>query len=338
MVSLPITAKILPYQRNLTYLATTAVITRMGIAGMRVWENRPANNDDPALTPNQKRQGLLERFFVEVPGTLLFTVLPLHLGQDLAAKFFENVSSRLKIPQIQQADKAATGLKNDEIGTINQALSEVFGQYNAQANTHELTTSNLIYRRLFGQPKPMKKGNPGETKVVMANLAALKARLGDELYAKAKIALPNLEKGFAMALNRSTCWSILGGVLMSATCGGWLTQRLNDGTVAPVAKHWLSKRYPEKADEKTGKDKSIAQAVNPQSKGQTEPPGTPGNLQSASRIAPSPAQHLHNLGTVQKSFGPTSLYALPPSIPMTSGFRPGAYLAYAGFSPMRSAQ
>jgi hypothetical protein len=338
---LPITAKILPYQKNLAYLATTAVITRMGIAGMRVWENRPANNDDPALTPNQKRQGMLERFFVEVPGTLLFTVLPLHLGQDLAAKVFENASSRLAIPQIRptrgkSGEKSPAGppvgLRDDEVKTINRALIEVFGRYNAETNTHEPVTADLIYRRLFGQSKPVTGGKPGATEVVTASLASLKARLGDELYAKAKAALPSLEKGFAMALNRSTCWSILGGVLMSATCGGWLTQRLNDSTVAPAAKQWLSRHYPEKMDKSANPTVAVPQGEDKgPADGAAKSPSIPPTPPPAQPLQPSQPSRL-----LPRAFPPATPYALPPSIPLTYGMKPGAYLAYAGLAPERS--
>jgi hypothetical protein len=259
MVSLPITAKILPYQKNLVYLASAAVVTRMGIAGMRVWENRPSNNNNPDLTENQKRQGLLERFFVEVPGTLLFTVLPLHFGQDVASKLFEKNASSLKIPQFGKGHQAL-GLASHEIETLNNVLKEVFGRYNPETKQHEATTEGLIYRRLFGQEKPV--GQLGKTETVTASLVTLKKRLPDDVYRKVA---PQL-KEFALKLNRSSCWSILGGVLLSALMGGVITQRANDDIVAPTSKKWLAKHHPEtpkpsKHDKKKAKNDAKAAAA-----------------------------------------------------------------------------
>lgn len=325
MVSLPITAKILPYQKNLVYLASTAVVTRMGIAGMRVWENRPSNNNNPDLTQNQKRQGVMERFFVEVPGTLLFTVLPLHLGQDFASKLFEKNSASLKIPQFGKGHQAL-GLAAHEIETLNNALKEVFGRYNPETQQHEATTEGLIYRRLFGQEKPV--GQSGKKETVTASLATLKKRLPDDVYRKVA---PQL-KEFALKLNRSSCWSILGGVLLSALMGGVVTQRANDDIVAPGSKKWLAKHHPEtpkpsKHDKKKEKndakaDKIASKNVMPASAMGQPPPSyaaTMGQSPYAEAMAPPPAY----VPMMASSWPPVTMgspNAAPP--PM------GSYLVY----------
>jgi hypothetical protein len=234
----PITAKLNPLRpANLPYLATSAIIARIGVAAIRVNENKPSKNENPELTRNEKRQALLERFFVEGVGTFLFTVVPLHLGQDLMNKAVEKTAKALTIPQMREHRAVST----EEREQINQAILKVFGRQKEGEHGFTADSTGLISRMLFGKPITLPDGKKGS---IRASLSSLRKELGDPLYGKALEHLPELTK-FSMHLNRYGCLSLMAGVLFSATLGGVVTQRLNDTVVAPAAKSWLNKQFPD---------------------------------------------------------------------------------------------
>lgn len=238
MTLFPITAKLNPLRpANLPYLATSAIIARIGVAAIRVNENKPSKNENPELTKNEKKQALLERFFVEGIGTFLFTVVPLHLGQDLMNKAVEKTAKSLTIPQLRE-HRAVSTVEREQ---INQAILKVFGRQKEGEHTFVADSTGLISRMLFGKPITLPDGKKSS---IRASLSNLRKELGNPLYEKAMEHLPELTK-FSMHLNRYGCLSLMTGVLFSATLGGVVTQRLNDTVVAPAAKSWLNKQFPD---------------------------------------------------------------------------------------------
>ena len=272
---LPITAKLAPSRGNLAYLITSATIARLGVAVIRVEENAPSKNTDDRSTPNQKRLAMMERFFVEIPGTLLFTLIPLHLGQDLAAKAFERFSKKLAIPYFHDLESLPAGLQRHEAERINQAIVHVFGAHDASGKAI-LTPNGLIARMLFGENIPIpgeKTASKPQTTQVKARLSTLKSELGEALYQKATKALPTLE-AFGLRLNRSSCWSILGGIVLSALFGGVVTQRLNDNVFSPWCKRWLASTYPDgEGHQASTPSKTSTQAASEETK-KTQPLNT----------------------------------------------------------------
>src|SRR5690606_18478814 len=55
----------------------------------RVLENRPSKQKDPNMTEGEKKQAMVERFFVEILGTMGYMAC-LHLGQDLVDRVANN--------------------------------------------------------------------------------------------------------------------------------------------------------------------------------------------------------------------------------------------------------
>jgi hypothetical protein len=233
----PITAKLSPTARNFTYLATSAIIARLGVAALRVNENKPSKNDNQQLTKNEKRQSLIERFFVEVPGTVLFTMLPLHLGQDAMNGLLERTRKTLQIPQLNDSHK----LPDAEKKTINEAILKVFGTQKKGQEGFSADPHGIISRMLFGKTIYLPNG---QSETIRANLSRLRKELGNDLYHKTMQHMPEMTK-YGMRLNRYGCLSLMAGVLFSAFLGGAVTQRLNDNLVAPLTKRWLGQHYPD---------------------------------------------------------------------------------------------
>jgi hypothetical protein len=252
---LPITAKLNLFDRgNLPYLIKTALLTRLAVGAVRVLENRPSKQTDPNLTPNQKRQALVERGFVEIVGTSVYMVA-LHLGQDLFSKVYENAKS-LDLEPLLLKNAGALHLSPEKINAIDKGITEVFGKHSKSGET-VLDSRGLISRHMFGE----RSKQYGE--VVKADLATLREKLGDDLFQAAKTANPKIE-AFAMRLGRSSTWSIAAGVALSALVGGWMTQRINDNIVAPKARRWLNRHF----SNTTGTPPSLPSQ-------QVAPPGTP---------------------------------------------------------------
>lgn len=245
---LPITSKLLPRAGNWMYLAEVAVLTRVATGIMRVLENRPSKQNDPKLSKNQKRQALIERFFVEIVGTACYMAF-LHLGQDLV-----NMAYSPKIPHIALAGKeishelkqALTDLGlcvNKFDKHINAYMKEV---YSPGGKAGGDKAKNLIYRVLYGDPKTG-MANMDALKHKFAELSEVKARnLSQESLDKAfnKIVHEVTElKHFAMKNNVWASMAILLGVGFSAWAGGTGIQKMCDGPVASTAKKYLHDNY-----------------------------------------------------------------------------------------------
>lgn len=218
---LPITRKLNPFnRRNLLYLAEIAVLTRLMTAVVRVDQNRPSRLKDPRLTDNEKRLAFIERFFVEILGTVGY-MIALHLGQDITSKFFEKKAT-MKPPQL--ADDLVD-LGKAQTAKINEAITKVYGNQR----------QGMVHRILYGEV--LKEGE--KTVVQKASLSALRKELGEELFTKAR---PYVDD-FARRANVAASISVLGGVVLSALFGGFVTQWINDRVASPAARRYLTRKF-----------------------------------------------------------------------------------------------
>jgi hypothetical protein len=235
VASFPITAKLNPLMkglrinwRNVGFLLEAAIITRALTAFTRMWQNRPSKFKDQSLTPNQKRQALMERVFVEGVGTLSFVTM-LQFGQDLAAKLVERMTKMPVVP------KNAAGISEKGIRTANEALREVFGQ----------NVRGVIARILYGHDLSL----AGKPVVRRANLSTLREVLqgklgeqaGDKLFAGIREhIMPAVQK-----LNKGASLTMLAGMAASVLVSGPLIQKSNDRWFSPLVAKKLAKRYGE---------------------------------------------------------------------------------------------
>ena len=220
---LPITFKMNPFNgRNLLYLAQIAVLTRIATGIVRVNQNKPSKLKDPRLSENEKRLAFIERFFVEIVGTLGY-MFCLHFGQDAVSKVFEKKAA-YKVPELA---KDTVNFTKTEIAQANTALKDVYGT----------EQRGLMHRILYGEQVVNAEGK----KVIQkANLNTLREKLGTELFEKV---LPKVEQ-FSWRSNVAATLCILGGVGLSALFGGVVTQWVNDRVTSPLAGKFLAKRYP----------------------------------------------------------------------------------------------
>lgn len=257
---LPITSKLIPKPSNLVYLAEVAVLTRLATGVARVLENRPSKQNDPNVTEGQKKQAMVERFFVEILGTMGYMAC-LHLGQDVVDKI-SNVLSKneellkdalnLKGNQALKAtaEKWTEQLKWDVEGLerkLRESIEETYSIENPNAKQKVPTTKNLIARSLYG----VETAEGGVKKV---NLATVKNTLAQKLNIEPdSVKREALDKAFTEIVNevkplkklaqQSNKLAILGivtGVATSAFVGGTVTQCLNDRMVAPIAKKFFA--------------------------------------------------------------------------------------------------
>ena len=338
---LPITSKLLPRAGNWMYLAEVAVLTRVLTGIMRVLVNSPSQQKDPKLSKNQKRQALIERFFVEIVGTACYMAF-LHLGQDLV-----NLAYKPKVPHITLAGKdisqelrhALTDLglcvnKFDQ--HINDYLKEV---YTPGAKPGDAKAKNLIYRVLYG-----------DSKTGMANMEALKNKFAELSEVKAKnLSQEHLDKAFNKIVNevaelkqfamKNNVWAsaaILLGVAVSAWAGGTGIQKMCDGPVASTAKMVLDKHY--RKDSKVRGPAAPSQPVAVSQVG-----GEPDKQQEPAMVAPpAPAKTLSLVSEAppllppvqspqSQQSGPQSLQTLylpNPKQPTATPFAIGKMLPY----------
>jgi hypothetical protein len=255
---LPITSKLIPKPSNLVYLAEVAVLTRLATGVARVLENRPSKQNDPNVTEGQKKQAMVERFFVEILGTMGYMAC-LHLGQDVVDKISNRLSKNedllrdaldLKGNQALKAtaEKWTEQLKWDVESLekkLRASIEETYSIENAKQKVP--TTKNLIARSLYGVETP-------EGGVKKVNLATVKNTLAQKLNIEPDSAKREaLDKAFTEIVNevkplkklaqQSNKLAILGivtGVATSAVVGGTVTQWLNDRMVAPTAKKFFA--------------------------------------------------------------------------------------------------
>lgn len=249
---LPITANLNPFAgaQSWIYLLESAALTRLVTGMARVYQNRPSVQD-PSLSETEKRQACLERFFVEIIGTIGY-IACLHLGQDITSKFLEPGIKRHYQLLIDHLDKQTATLTPAQIQNAKQAITEVYGG----------TSKNIISRFLYGYTAP----NGKKTGVSLARLRTVMADNNMFEYLRGSSPLD----GFASALRRRAAFSILGGVGISALYGGFVTQWLNDRVFAPTAHKMLEKRFQAKADAMTGPQEN-AQFAGPQPSPSLEP-------------------------------------------------------------------
>jgi hypothetical protein len=247
---LPITSKLLPAPRNLMYLAEVAALTRVATGIMRVLENRPSKQSDPKLSQNEKRQALMERFFVEIIGTFGYMSF-LHLGQDIVNGIYGRLG---KLDPKHLTDDARQILEKYklDVDKFNKVVLDTFDTHAVPAHVplevRKINHKDLLARVLYGERV---NGITHEK----ANLATLKNNFIKEYTSIGKDkrqveAAFNaiMKKGgalteFAKKNNRWASGGIALGVLLSAAIGGTVIQWMNDRIVAPAAKNWLSKRF-----------------------------------------------------------------------------------------------
>lgn len=244
---LPITSKLIPKPSNLVYLAEVAVLTRLATGVARVLENRPSKQNDPNVTEGQKKQAMVERFFVEILGTMGYMAC-LHLGQDVVDKISNCVAKNNELLEdIQKCEmsKKLAVAANDLGVAVNQLEDKLKASVEKTYGSEK--GRNLIARSLYGQENS--KGI-----VEKANMAAVKNTLGQKLNINPDSAKQEvLDQAFTKIVNevqplkklaqRSNNLAILGivtGVATSAVMGGTVTQWLNDRMVAPTAKKFFA--------------------------------------------------------------------------------------------------
>lgn len=303
----PITSKLWPSSRNLMYMAEVAVLTRIATGIMRVMENRPSKQKDPRLSQNEKRQALVERFFVEIIGTAGYMGF-LHIGQDLVDKLYSRMITK-SIPNIdfskltqQNREKLQQVLHDFHLGIerietlnehLNQMMKDVYRSPQAKLGKGR-ETQDMLYRVLYGDDITFTMGN-GQKKTfynAKANLATLKERFKAEFQHlpgfqgqghKLDEAFGNIVKEvepikqFAMKNNTWGSLAILGGVALSAWIGGTFIQKMCDGPVASSTKKWLNNYFPKDSHgaDKPAENKETAAAPKPLSLVSEAPPLVP---------------------------------------------------------------
>ncbi len=245
----PITMKLnFLNRRNLLYLAEIAAVTRIFTGIVRVWENKPSKLKDPRLSENEKRLAMFERFFVEILGTTGY-MFCLHFGQDLASKFFEKQAAFK--PPVLADDLVELTRQGVDIKAVNEAIKKVYGT----------ERQGLMHRILYGDV--IKDG--AKTTVQKANLSALRHELGDEIFTKVR---PYIND-FARRANVAASVTVLGGVILSALFGGFVTQWVNDRVASPMARAFLSRKFGDdtqlkKAVQHSQQELAKQQQVQPQ--------------------------------------------------------------------------
>jgi hypothetical protein len=235
-LSLPITQKLLPRRENLLYLAESAVLTRLAIAGVRTWQNNPRKNTNPEQTQLEKYNALWERCFVEIFGTLGY-MFTMHLGQDIMAKFLErsaalnpkNLKEQLKklLEDTQKASASAATSTLDKasksnphnlirISAVNSALDKVYG------DSHH----NLISRVLYDRATP--------------------ANFWKELNQPNLMTDPAIRKAidtYTARLNRAGSLTLIAGIGAAVLFGGVIIQWLNDRVIGPLVEPFLGQLF-----------------------------------------------------------------------------------------------
>lgn len=324
----PITSKLWPSSRNLMYMAEVAVLTRIATGIMRVMENRPSKQKDPRLSQNEKRQALVERFFVEIIGTAGYMGF-LHIGQDLVDKLYSRMITKT-LPKINFAELNQQNRENlnkvlqefklgiDKIETlndhINQMMKDVYQSPKAKLGKGR-DTQDMLYRVLYGDDITFTLGN-GQKRTfsnTKANLATLKERFKAEFehLPEFKGQASKLDEAFGQILKevgpmkqfamRNNVWgslAILCGVAMSAAVGGSVIQKMCDGPVASTTKKWLNDNYKKDshAGDKPAEQKEVATAApKPLSLISEAPPLlSPAQLQSQTVPPPMAPVYLPN--------------------------------------------
>jgi len=250
---LPITAQLLPIRwRNVIYLAEVAALTRLATGVARVLQNQPSRQKDPTLAPNEKRQAMIERFFVEIVGTIGYMGF-LHVGQDLVDKIY-NKCAKPKIPAFsewEQTHPAKFANLSKALGEFGLTVQKFDQKIKELYEGEKGKTSGLLYRVLYDH-----ESTDGKNKVVeKATLARLQEKIAESaphlsqenVTKQFNEVLKHAEglKEFALKNNKWAAAAIITGVGISALIGGMVTQWMNDRLVAPQTKQFLRKKFPE---------------------------------------------------------------------------------------------
>jgi len=255
----------LPFRwRNVVYLAELAALTRLATGAARVMENRPSCQHDDRLSRDEKRQALVERFFVEILGTVGYMAF-LHLGQDMVGGLFSKFG-KTQIPSVYS-------LSQEKQAAVSQALKKMgltLEQFNRELQLHynpdqlKNPRSGLLYRTLYehevtkkdahGQPVKDIHGQPVKV-FEKSTLADLQKKIVKHYNLSAHLDEPTISRQFkevlrhfdtletfALKMNKVGALCIGTGVLISAVIGGALTQLTNDGVIAPAAQAYFKKK------------------------------------------------------------------------------------------------
>lgn len=220
-LSLPITQKLIPRRENLVYLAESAVLTRLAIAGMRTWQNAPSKNKNPDQSTLEKYNSLWERFFVEILGTAGYMTF-MHLGQDLMAKVLESRKSLNPTELLKQLENSKTiqGMTPDQrakiLPELSKALEKVFGT----------SSQNIVSKVLYEN----------------ANLASFWKTLDHPELLNTPEFRGIVEK-FASQLNRCGSLTLLSGIGAGVLFGGVIVQWMNDRFIGPVVEPFLAQVF-----------------------------------------------------------------------------------------------
>jgi uncharacterized membrane-anchored protein YhcB (DUF1043 family) len=256
-LGLPITSKLLPFRwRNVVYLAELAALTRLATGAARVMENRPSCQHDDRLSRDEKRQALVERFFVEILGTVGYMAF-LHLGQDMVGGLFSKFG-KTQIPSVKalsEEKKAAVAQALHKLGlTLDQFDRELQLHYNPDLLKNP--RSGLLYRTLYEHEVVRKDVHGQPVKVFeKSTLADLQKKIVKHYNLSAHLDEPTITRqfkevlrhfdtleSFALKMNKVGALCIGTGVLISAVIGGALTQLTNDGIIAPAAQAYFKKK------------------------------------------------------------------------------------------------
>lgn len=219
MVQFNMTRKLWPTSKNMLYLASSAVLTRLGVAGARVWQSEPSKNHNPDYSEAEKYSALWERFFVEIFGTIGYMVA-IHSGMDLFANFTEQ---KLKIPEFKYGRDKLPGFGDKKtealFNQINQAIRDVYGE----------SENGVIKRSIF---------EGASRKKLFGRLKELGIDLENSVIKKQVL---NKLDHYIMKVNRHCAYTCGAGILLGALFGGVVIQFANDRIFAPYVVPFINK-------------------------------------------------------------------------------------------------
>ena len=197
---LPFTERLV-LRPDISYLAKSALLTRLLVGFARSWSNMPSRIDDPKLSPPQKKQAFLESCFKELYGTPTY-MLVMHLASDL------------------------TGATLQKMGFIPKQLNA------AGVSADDMTRANRILHQMMGKTGWVGKAvfNPADISVTRFKNLLDQQQLGHLL------TNPAFDKAMVQWFKRLKVGGSLGFVAQMAAnilYGGVFVQQFNDRVVAP---------------------------------------------------------------------------------------------------------
>ncbi len=221
--------------RNWLYLASSAVITRFAVAGIRVWENQPEKNKNPEYNRVDKYSSLWERTFIEPIGTAGY-MMTMHAGMDAMAHYFERNIKRPLFDTTKEKVKAFAGMTQEEsikvLEKANQAIKKIYGE--------SPTGKGIIDRALFGPSPALRATRKNlltqleKTGVDIRNTAILDRIMGS-------MKKPGTLEHFITDVNLKCAKTIGVGILLGAVFGGVVIQWVNDRVFSPYMVPFINK-------------------------------------------------------------------------------------------------